>query len=136
MVPGTFTALDVFPLNANGKLDHAALPVAAAADEGLVAPRGVVEERVAEIFTDLLGVPVGAHSHFFSSGGNSILAIRLIATIQSEFEVTLPMRAVFEGGTVADLAEVVEEQVRAELNQMSDEELAAESLLLDESGMG
>ncbi|WP_245744527.1 non-ribosomal peptide synthetase [Lentzea fradiae] len=136
MVPGTFTALDAFPLNANGKLDHAALPAAEAAGEGLVAPRGVVEERVAEIFTDLLGVPVGAHSHFFSSGGNSILAIRLIATIQSEFEVTVPMRAVFEGGTVADLAEVVEEQVRAELDQMSDEELAAQSLLLDESGMG
>ncbi|MFC3891211.1 amino acid adenylation domain-containing protein [Lentzea rhizosphaerae] len=136
MVPGTFTALDAFPLNANGKLDHAALPVTDVADEGLVAPRGVVEERVAEIFTDLLGVPAGALSHFFSSGGNSILAIQLIATIQSEFEVTVPMRAVFEGGTVADLAEVVEEQVRAELDQMSDEELAAESLLLDESGMG
>ncbi|MGZ3145665.1 phosphopantetheine-binding protein [Lentzea chajnantorensis] len=129
MVPATFTALPAFPLNANGKLDRAALPAPGPAAETLVAPRGVVEERVAEVFTALLGVPVGAHSHFFSIGGNSILAIRLIATIQSEFEVTVPMRAVFEGGTVADLAAVVEEQVRAEIDRMSDEELA----LLDES---
>ncbi|MFD9698248.1 amino acid adenylation domain-containing protein [Lentzea sp. NPDC059081] len=129
MVPVTFTSLAAFPLTANGKLDRAALPPPGPAVETLVAPRGVVEERIAEIFTALLGVPAGAHSHFFSIGGNSILAIRLIATIQSEFEVTVPMRAVFEGGTVADLAAVVEQQVRAELDRMSDEELA----LLDES---
>ncbi|UUU22856.1 non-ribosomal peptide synthetase [Streptomyces sp. DSM 40750] len=133
MVPRTFTPIARVPLNANGKLDRAALPKPreAAADD-LVEPRGVVEERIAEIFEELLGVRAGAHSHFFRSGGNSILAIRLIAEIQQAFDIDFPTRAVFEGGTVAELAEVVETEVRAEIDQMSQEDLMAEALEWDE----
>ncbi|MEU9316906.1 amino acid adenylation domain-containing protein [Streptomyces sp. NPDC048295] len=133
MLPRTFTPIERVPLNANGKLDRSALPKpeAATADD-LVEPRGVVEERVAEIFGKLLGIHAGAHSHFFRSGGNSILAIRLIAEIQQEFDIDFPTRAVFEGSTVAELAEVVEAEVRAEIDQMSQEDLRAESLKWDE----
>ncbi|MGI5041765.1 phosphopantetheine-binding protein, partial [Streptomyces sp. JAC128] len=76
-------------------------PASGAAQDELVAPRGVVEERIAGIFTELLGTPAGADSHFFQSGGNSILAIRLIAAIQKAFDIDFPTRAVFESGTVA-----------------------------------
>ncbi|MFG2892258.1 amino acid adenylation domain-containing protein [Streptomyces sp. NPDC048248] len=133
MVPATFTPVEAIPLNANGKVDRAALPRPAerGADE-TVGPRGVVEERIAEIFEELLGVPAGAHSHFFRSGGNSILAIRLIAQIQDAFEIEFPTRAVFEGGTVAELAEVVEAAVRAEIGLMSETELLSRALELDE----
>ncbi|MEU6200228.1 amino acid adenylation domain-containing protein [Streptomyces sp. NPDC047061] len=133
MVPGSLTPLDAVPLTANGKLDRAALPRPAGAAQGeLVAPRGVVEERIAEIFTDLLGTPAGADSQFFHSGGNSILAIRLIAQIQTAFDIDFPTRAVFESGTVAGLAAVVEAAVRAEIDLLSEEELATQALELDE----
>ena len=133
MVPATFTPVEAIPLNANGKVDRAALPRPAerGADE-TVGPRGVVEERIADIFEELLGVRAGAHSHFFRSGGNSILAIRLIAQIQDAFEIEFPTRAVFEGGTVAELAEVVEAAVRAEIGLMSETELLSQALELDE----
>ncbi|MFF5142334.1 amino acid adenylation domain-containing protein [Streptomyces sp. NPDC013157] len=132
MIPSSFTPLDALPLTANGKLDRAALPRPAEAAQGeLVAPRGVVEERIAEIFTDLLGTPAGADSHFFHSGGNSILAIRLIAQIQTAFDIDFPTRAVFESGTVAGLAEVVEAAVRAEIDLLSEEELTTQALAPD-----
>ncbi|MCY0941361.1 non-ribosomal peptide synthetase [Streptomyces antarcticus] len=134
MVPATFTTIAAVPLNANGKLDRAALPrPEERSPDELTPPRGVVEERVAEIFEELLGVPAGAHTHFFRSGGNSILAIRLIARIQAVFEVDFPTRAVFEGATVAELAEVVEERVRAEIGLLSEAELMAEALELEET---
>ena len=128
MVPSFFRLIDAIPLTASGKIDRKALPPVddvLSADE--VAPRGVVEERIAEIFTELLRTQVTAHGNFFRLGGNSILAIRLIARLQSAFEVSLPIRAIFEKPTVAGLAEVVEAAVRAEIDQMSDTELIADS---------
>ncbi|MER5755693.1 amino acid adenylation domain-containing protein [Streptomyces sp. NPDC002088] len=132
MLPTSFTALTAMPLNANGKVDRAALPKPTARTQELVAPDGIVEERVAEIFTELLAVPVGADTGFFRAGGNSILAIRLVAALQDAFDVDLPIRAVFEGPTVAELAALIEELVRAELDELSDAELDAYGL--DTSG--
>ncbi|MFF5469330.1 amino acid adenylation domain-containing protein [Streptomyces achromogenes] len=125
MQPAVFTALAAMPLNANGKVDHGALPAPASGEREMVAPRGIVEERVAEIFTGLLAAPVGAHTGFFRAGGNSILAIRLVAALQDAFDVDLPIRAVFEGPTVAELAALIEDLVRSELDAMSDAELNA-----------
>ncbi|WP_436961375.1 amino acid adenylation domain-containing protein [Streptomyces sp. SudanB182_2057] len=127
MVPTDIMIMDALPLTANGKLDRAALPAPRATedDEAPAEPQGIVEERIAEIFSELLGAPVGARTNFFTSGGNSILAIRLVAAIQTDFEVTLPMRVVFEGGTVTELAAVVEAEFRAEVDRMSHEELIA-----------
>src|SRR6185437_4248142 len=89
MVPSFFRLIDAIPLTASGKIDRKALPPVddvLSADE--VAPRGIVEERIAEIFTELLRTQVTAHGNFFRLGGNSILAIRLIARLQSAFEVS------------------------------------------------
>ncbi|MCK9922444.1 amino acid adenylation domain-containing protein [Frankia sp. AgPm24] len=134
LLPAAFVLLDEIPLTANGKLDRAALPRAAAPEH--VAPQGVVEERIADIFAELLVTSVGAHSHFIASGGNSILAIRLVAAIQAEFEITVSMRTVFEGGTVAELAAAVEEQLRAEVDRMSEEELVAAARQAREGMLG
>jgi acyl carrier protein len=129
MVPATVQLIGALPLNANGKLDRVALARLsdAPADEDIVKPEGFVEERIAEIFTSLLGRPVGADTHFFHVGGNSILAVRLVAAIQSSFEVTLPIRAVFEGPTVAELARRVQAVIRAEIAQMPEAELIAQT---------
>ena len=118
MVPSSYTLVDQFPLTANGKLDRRQLvALAGSAEAHLVAPESVVEMHIAEVFAELLGHQVGAHSDFFQSGGNSIVAIRLVAAIQDAYEIELPIRAVFEGPTVAELAEVVETRIRAEIEQ-------------------
>ncbi|WP_405937293.1 amino acid adenylation domain-containing protein [Streptomyces sp. NBC_00726] len=124
MIPATFTALEAVPVNANGKVDRRALPAPGLPDgDAHVPPRGPVEEAVAEIWAELLGVQAGAHDNFFHLGGNSILAIRLISRIQQEYGIDFAVRTVFEGPTVAQLAAAVEELVAAEVAALSDAEL-------------
>ncbi|MGW5048877.1 amino acid adenylation domain-containing protein [Streptomyces griseoluteus] len=127
MVPVSFTAIDAVPLTANGKLDRDALPEAGAfADAAYTAPSGAAEERIAALFGEILGVErIGADAHFFHLGGHSILAIRLAARLQEEFDLDLSVRTVFETPTVRELAQAVEDAVRAEIERMSDAELLA-----------
>jgi amino acid adenylation domain-containing protein len=126
LVPAVLTPIPAVPLTANGKLDVADLPEAEVpAGPALRAPSGIVEERIAEIFGTLLGTPAGADTHFFAGGGNSISAIRLIAEVQRDFDIALPVRSVFESPTVTALARLVEDMVRAEIDSLSPEELAA-----------
>ncbi|WP_343887043.1 phosphopantetheine-binding protein [Actinoallomurus spadix] len=133
MVPSAFIVIEAIPLNANGKLDRTALPAPDhVPDEDRTAPRGVVEERIAALWTDLFGLRTGVHNDFFKVGGNSILAIRLIAGIQQEFDVDLPVRTVFERPTIAGLAEAVEFRIRAEIAELSDADLAAARTSLKE----
>ncbi|MEU4745181.1 amino acid adenylation domain-containing protein, partial [Actinosynnema sp. NPDC023658] len=105
LVPSAFVALDAFPLTPNGKLDRDALPepVVGQAPEGHVEPRTAAERRVAEVWSDVLGVPVvGAHDDFFALGGDSILAVRALSRLGG-----LPVRAMFDHRTVAGLAEAL-----------------------------
>jgi amino acid adenylation domain-containing protein len=126
MVPTSFTAIDRVPLTANGKLDRDALPDADLGDSEYTAPCGVAEERVAALFGEVLGVErIGAHAHFFHLGGHSILAIRLTARLQEEFDLDLSVRTLFESPTVRQLAGAVEAAIRAEIDQMSGAELLA-----------
>ncbi|TDD40121.1 amino acid adenylation domain-containing protein [Actinomadura sp. KC06] len=130
MVPAVLVRLEEIPLNANGKLDRSALPDPEAGPDGpeLVEPRNVVEERVAELWTDLLGgTQVGVDHNFFQIGGNSILAIRLISKLQEAFEIELRVRTIFERPTVAGQAAAIEEQIRAEIDALPDAALAADT---------
>ncbi|OKK14731.1 hypothetical protein AMK16_29700 [Streptomyces sp. CB00455] len=126
MVPPVILSVPAIPLNANGKLDRAALPDPAAAEsapaDGPAAPATVAERRIAGIWGDILGREVTVHDHFFRTGGNSILAIRLIAELQDEFDIHLSVRTVFEQPTVAGQAQAVEDAIRAEIDELSDEE--------------
>jgi acyl carrier protein len=84
-----------------------AAPRAASAPTSTVAdpPVGIVEETVASIWSELLGIaPVGAHDHFFELGGHSLLATRLLARIDDSLGVRLPLRAIFDAPTVRQLA--------------------------------
>ncbi|MBB3037650.1 amino acid adenylation domain-containing protein/non-ribosomal peptide synthase protein (TIGR01720 family) [Hoyosella altamirensis] len=112
MVPSLFVQLDEMPLNANGKLDRKALPapeIGAAAGE-FVAPRNPVEEIIAGVYCEVLGLPeASVTAGFFDLGGNSLLGTRVIARINSALQVNLGVRALFDYPTIAALAQHAEQ---------------------------
>ena len=122
MIPTALLTIDAVPLNANGKLDRRALPHPdhAGGTGTYVAPRTVVEERVAALWAELLGTAPGIHDRFFQAGGHSILVVRLVSRIQAEFDIDLPIQVIFENPTIAGMAEAVEARIREEIAALSD----------------
>ncbi|MBM3852642.1 MAG: amino acid adenylation domain-containing protein, partial [Verrucomicrobia bacterium] len=117
LVPAAVVVLETLPLNANGKVDRAALPppdFAATADaETFAPPRTPTEEILAHLWARVLGADrVGVQDNFFSIGGHSLLATQLVTRIREAFGVELPLRAVFEAPAVASLAARIEEARR------------------------
>ncbi|MFE4958083.1 amino acid adenylation domain-containing protein, partial [Streptomyces sp. NPDC056653] len=110
MVPAAFVVLDRLPLTTNGKLDKRALPAPgqdAVGATAYVAPRTVVEERIAEVWQDVLGLDrVSVEDGFFELGGHSIRAVTLVGRLRAA-GYDLAVRDVFEYRTVARIAELV-----------------------------
>lgn len=106
MIPGAWVILDTLPLNANGKVDRAALPVPQTASGAEhVPPRDETERQLVEIWTSVLGVErVGVRDRFFDLGGHSLLAVRMVARLEKAFGRTLPVAAIFQHGTIEELA--------------------------------
>jgi acyl carrier protein len=77
--------------------------------QGYAAPRSDVEQALAGIWQDLLGVEaVGVHDSFFDLGGHSLVAIQVLSRIRDELAVEVPMQRLFDGPTVAELAAHIE----------------------------
>jgi amino acid adenylation domain-containing protein len=107
MVPHTYTVLDRLPLNANGKVDHGALPIPERTPrigkENYVAPQTPAEQHLARIWADLLGLErVGIHDNFFDLGGHSILGMEMIARA-SNHGLQLTIRHLCQAPTIATL---------------------------------
>ncbi|MGN9779208.1 hybrid non-ribosomal peptide synthetase/type I polyketide synthase [Micromonospora sp. H33] len=138
MVPGAFYEIDELPLTANGKVDRKALVVPAEAVDAdevpYVAPRTALEETVAEVWAGILGVDrVGVHDNFFALGGDSLLAMRAVVHLRKALDVQVPIRVLFDSPTLEAAALAIEDQLLAELEEMSDEE--ARSLLSTEPAL-
>ncbi|HYG61470.1 MAG TPA: amino acid adenylation domain-containing protein, partial [Thermoanaerobaculia bacterium] len=112
MVPWTFVALERMPITANGKLDRKALPApreVAEAGAAYEAPRTGLELAVAGVWQEVLRLPrVGLGDDFFELGGSSLLATQVISRIRQSCGVELPLRALFEARTLAEMAKRVE----------------------------
>ncbi|MCP6762148.1 MAG: amino acid adenylation domain-containing protein [Fischerella sp. CENA71] len=109
MIPSAFIMLESLPLTPNGKVDRKALSVLKQThtelETTLVLPRTPVEEILADIWIEILGLEqVGIYQNFFELGGHSLLGTQVISRIQDSLEVRLPLRTLFENQTIADLA--------------------------------
>ncbi|MEU6770338.1 amino acid adenylation domain-containing protein [Streptomyces sp. NPDC046759] len=108
MVPALLVVLDRLPLTASGKLDRAALPEPQFTGAEYRAPRSAAERVLAEVYADVLDAPrVGIDDDFFTSGGDSIRSIQVVARARTR-GVVVSTREIFEHRTVARLAELVE----------------------------
>jgi amino acid adenylation domain-containing protein len=117
MVPSAFVMLDALPVTPQGKLDRGALPEPdrerRAVEESWVAPRTPVEEELARIWSEVLGVErVGAEDDFFHLGGHSLLATQVVSQIREKLGVEIPLRRLFDTPALSGLAEGVEEALR------------------------
>jgi acyl-coenzyme A synthetase/AMP-(fatty) acid ligase/acyl carrier protein len=120
MIPDAVLAVDAIPMTEFGKIDRDALPDVDAPGtvrpDGALPPRTPVEEALAGIWCDLMGLDrVGVNESFFDLGGHSLLAIRMLFRIQEDFAIELPLHSVFETPTIEGLAlSLVERMVAAE----------------------
>ncbi len=115
MVPTAFVDLEQLPLTVNGKLDRDALPDPGtehrALGAGYVGARTPVEEVLAEIWREMLGIErVGVEDNLFDLGGHSLLAVQILNRVQDVLIVDLPLIRLFEGPTVSQLAALVESE--------------------------
>jgi amino acid adenylation domain-containing protein len=108
MVPAAFVFLDRLPLNANGKVDRAALPAPEHGrdelDRDYLSPRDALELQLVGLWEELLASsPIGVRDDFFALGGHSLLAVQLMARIQTRFGRSLPIAALVRHPTVERL---------------------------------
>ena len=118
MVPGRYQVLEELPLTASGKVGRGRLPAVRMAVRveagGRRSWRTEVEEIVAGMWEEVLGISeVGAGENFFELGGHSLLATRLMARVRERLKVEVALRRLFEGPTVEELAQAVEEELRS-----------------------
>jgi len=110
MVPSAFVQLKALPLTPNGKVDRQALPapdtVRPELEGRFVAPRTPIEETIAKIWTQVLGLErISIYDNFFELGGDSILSIQIVARA-NQAGLQLTPKQLFESPTVAGLAAV------------------------------
>ena len=135
MVPARFVFMESLPVTQSGKLDRRALLEARLdvqqSDTPWVAPRTAVEVRLKEVWSELLGRErIGIRESFFDLGGNSLLALQVVARISAAFRVMLPHNCLFECSTLERLAEVVEHARSLEADEVIRQALpGAEPLL-------
>jgi amino acid adenylation domain-containing protein len=114
MVPSAFVTLDSLPLTPNGKVDREALPEPAEeAPTAYRAPQTPRQELLCSLFAEVLGVPrVGLDDSFFDLHGESLMAMRLVGSIQDRLGAELLVSDIFDTPTVAELDQQVEKALQ------------------------
>ena len=112
MLPASIALVDEWPLTPNGKVDRDALSAFGASrvePTRYVAPRTELEQRLADMWQELLGVPaVGIDDNFFDLGGHSLLAAQLVTRVRESSAMDFALVTLFERPTIAGMAEEIE----------------------------
>ncbi|MBO3462192.1 non-ribosomal peptide synthetase [Aetokthonos hydrillicola Thurmond2011] len=135
MVPSAFVMLESLPLTPNGKVDRkalSALDLSTEWESTFVPPRTPVEEILAGIWAEILGVEqVGIYHNFFELGGHSLLGTQVISRVHDCFQLKLSLRTLFEHQTIADLALTIVQQIAVETEEEEMDRILAELEQLD-----
>ncbi|PHM45332.1 pyoverdine synthetase I [Xenorhabdus mauleonii] len=111
MVPSLYITLERMPLSLNNKIDKKALPTPIDSDlrqQTYIAPETEIEIQICRLWQDLLKVhQVGLRDNFFTLGGHSLQAIRLISLIRNELHIEIPLKSIFENPTLEKLSQLV-----------------------------
>jgi amino acid adenylation domain-containing protein len=112
MIPSAFVLMKALPLTPNGKIDRRALPIPDSSykerDDYVVAPRTPIEEMLAAIWAEVLGLKrVSINDNFFELGGHSLQAVKLISKLSVEMNVKVSVKLLFQNPTIAELAEAL-----------------------------
>jgi amino acid adenylation domain-containing protein len=112
MIPATFVLMNKLPLTLNGKVDERALPspefVRDELEQEYIAPRTAIEQRLVEIWSEILGVrQVGIKDNFFELGGDSLLAVNLLVKIHEVFGKNLSASILIREATIEYLAGII-----------------------------
>ena len=123
MIPSAFVLLDKLPLTPSGKIDRRSLPSFQISrrdlDVDFVAPRTAIEEILATIWAEVIGLDqVGIYDNFFHLGGDSIQATQLISRIRDKCQIELPLRYLFESPNVSELSQRILEASQDKLERL------------------
>ncbi len=134
MQPAAYVSLASLPLTPNGKVDRNALPAPdsgrPAQERNYIAPRDRVEQQLAEIWEEVLGVsPIGIEDRFFDLGGHSLLAVRLVSRIEATFGKKLRLSTIFQAPRIQELSPIL----RGERKESS---ITARSSVVEIQGQG
>ena len=119
MTPSGFVLMEALPLTPNGKVDRKALPAwqpdQPTPSETFAAPRTPLEELIADVWSQVLGIQrIGLHDSFFELGGHSLLATQVVARLRQALGYEVAVRAIFEYPTLASLAASLEARLQVE----------------------
>lgn len=129
MIPTQFVMVEKLPLTLNGKLDRKSL---AALNDGsglatleYVAPSNTIEEQLAVIWQGVLGVEkIGVNNDFFHMGGHSLKAVRMLSSVNKEFQINIDIPSVFELRTISEMANLIQnihwDQQQVKVNKVVD----------------
>ncbi|MFC0781265.1 phosphopantetheine-binding protein, partial [Flavobacterium sp. HJSW_4] len=111
MVPSFYVETESIPLTANGKVDRKALPSVTGEDiikKEYVAPRNAIEQKMVEIWQEVLGVQkIGITDNFFELGGHSLNVIRFLNMTQKHFSVKLTIRDFFANPKIENISTLI-----------------------------
>jgi acyl carrier protein len=130
MVPAKLVMLDALPLTPNGKIDRRMLPDPGrhrpALETDYVSPETEIETRLVEIWSAVLSLDgIGIHDNFFDLGGHSLAASQVISRVSQTFNLDVPLKALLDAPTIAQIAEVIaqagDQIARTELDRLLSE---------------
>ncbi|WP_343745933.1 non-ribosomal peptide synthase/polyketide synthase [Chitinophaga sp.] len=120
MVPSYLIPLEKLPMTANGKVDKKALPdpdTIIQSGQAYVAPATATEKALAAFWAEQLKMEkVSVHDNYFEAGGNSLLAIHLIAVIRKQLAGEISISDIFDYPTIAELGNVLDQRAMAKVN--------------------
>ncbi|BAY63954.1 amino acid adenylation domain protein [Calothrix brevissima NIES-22] len=108
MLPATFVVMESLPLTPNGKIDRRSLPEPKKErpmlTQAYVAPSTVLEQQIAEIWSQILEIEqIGIYDNFFELGGHSLLIVQLLAQLEDAIHIKLPLFYLLKEPTIAGL---------------------------------